>query len=116
MNRPTRIPPVRVPDLERWQKRSESKFPPWTPRPRLHELPDQAAPNAAAGTPTIDEEVPVDRPDGSRTPDDLEISHGKEIPRDPEEVLDEDAAIERARDGTTRAEDSGAETNPSAVG
>ena len=79
-------------------------------------MPQLAASNAAAGAPTIDEEVPVDSPAATQLVEDPNLDQGEEIPRDPEEALEEDPAIERAKDGTTRAEDSGAETNPSAVG
>lgn len=110
------ITPSLEQELERWQEQSVSKIPPGEPRHLLHELPRLAVANEAAAGPTIDEEVPLDPPAPNQTELEGELVVEEDGSADREQALDEDAAIERFKDGTTRAEDAGAETNPSAVG
>jgi hypothetical protein len=62
LNRSDPISSSQQRDLERWQRQSESKFPPRAARRRIRELPGRAAENKAAATPTINEEMPVNDP------------------------------------------------------
>jgi len=105
---------AREKELERWQKKSESKFPPWAPRKRLHELPRRAAPNAAAAVPSVVEEVPVSPASADRPVIKREVTHGDESPAHPDEEISEETVIERfeGEGGSTDPEELSEETSP----
>jgi|GEM_PF-2503920 len=103
---------VRTPETElaAFQKRSEAKFPPGSPPPRIHELPSRAAPNEAAATPTLTEEPPLSEDDPGWPLAEADVSPPVD-PDDPEIEAEAVVAEEAVEDAIAkdRFTDDGAE-------